>query len=346
VSESEKKNYNKKHYDLLKKCSDKKDLTEWNKFALKLLASNKKILLQNAVLVGAYLRTAILVGANLENANLENAILWDAILENAILTGANLKDADLINANLKDADLINANLENAILLHTNLKNADLWNTNLNSTALWNAHLENAKFFGVSINKNTDFRTYSFEKAFYYSGLKESLEYCNRRLNWHDCYKKQNKIIEFIVQCFWEFSNYGRSTGRIIGSFLGFSIYFAIIYWLNPDLINNLEKHEFIKSLYFSIITMTTLGFGDMSANPQSEISQIIVMFHVIIGYVILGALITRLSILFNSDGPAFPLEEEIARTKITKSLIDIFIPVFKMAIISCFINYVFWNYCI
>jgi len=50
--------------------------------------------------------------------------------------------------------------------------------------------------------------------------------------------------------------------------------------------------------------MTTLGFGDIYANPQKPWGYGLLMLQVIIGYVILGALVTRLSILFNSDGPS------------------------------------------
>jgi len=56
-------------------------------------------------------------------------------------------------------------------------------------------------------------------------------------------------------------------------------------------------------IYFSVVTMTTLGFGDMYANPQSYLGHALLVFQVLLGYVLLGALITRLSILFTSGGP-------------------------------------------
>lgn len=59
-----------------------------------------------------------------------------------------------------------------------------------------------------------------------------------------------------------------------------------------------------RSLYFSVVTMTTLGFGDMHAMPGSLIGYLVLSIQVILGYVLLGALITRLAILFTSDGPA------------------------------------------
>ena len=58
----------------------------------------------------------------------------------------------------------------------------------------------------------------------------------------------------------------------------------------------------LRSIYFSIVTMTTLGFGDITVNPASYIGHVIVSIQVILGYIGLGALITRIGTLFNSAG--------------------------------------------
>lgn len=57
---------------------------------------------------------------------------------------------------------------------------------------------------------------------------------------------------------------------------------------------------FGRSLYFSVVTMTTLGFGDIYAHPSSLLGHVMVISQVFIGYLLLGALITRLSILFQN----------------------------------------------
>jgi voltage-gated potassium channel Kch len=70
---------------------------------------------------------------------------------------------------------------------------------------------------------------------------------------------------------------------------------------------------FVHGLYFSVVTMTTLGFGDIAANPDSWVGQVVLMVEVILGYVLLGALVTRLAVLFTSDGPVgsfTPMDEE------------------------------------
>ncbi len=50
--------------------------------------------------------------------------------------------------------------------------------------------------------------------------------------------------------------------------------------------------------------MTTLGFGDMYANKGSIAGHVILAVQVILGYVLLGALITRFAVLFTAGGPA------------------------------------------
>jgi pentapeptide repeat protein/ion channel len=62
-----------------------------------------------------------------------------------------------------------------------------------------------------------------------------------------------------------------------------------------------------RTIYFSIVTMTTLGFGDMYANPGSILGHIILTIQVMLGYVLLGALICRFGIYFQSQGPPAPL---------------------------------------
>jgi hypothetical protein len=59
-----------------------------------------------------------------------------------------------------------------------------------------------------------------------------------------------------------------------------------------------------RSFYFSIVTMTTLGFGDMHANCQSFWGHLLIGIQVLLGYVLLGALVTRFAVLFTAGGPA------------------------------------------
>ncbi len=62
---------------------------------------------------------------------------------------------------------------------------------------------------------------------------------------------------------------------------------------------------YVRPVYFSIVTMTTLGFGDMYANKGSIAGHVILALQVILGYVLLGALVTRFAVLFTAGGTVF-----------------------------------------
>ncbi|NOR67208.1 MAG: hypothetical protein GQ528_07620 [Woeseiaceae bacterium] len=59
-----------------------------------------------------------------------------------------------------------------------------------------------------------------------------------------------------------------------------------------------------------IVTMTTLGFGDMYGNAQSIWGHILLTIQVILGYVLLGALVARFAVLFTAGGPAGKFADE------------------------------------
>ena len=47
--------------------------------------------------------------------------------------------------------------------------------------------------------------------------------------------------------------------------------------------------DWITMLYYSVVTFTTLGFGDIT--PKTHIGALLVMVEVVIGYIMLGGLI-------------------------------------------------------
>lgn len=158
------------------------------------------------------------------------------------------------------------------------------------------------FHLANVSRKTDFRTTSFESACYSAGLRQTLQYCNRKHNWAAWYEKNGKLKSLLVKLFWVASDYGRSPRQVVKTFLMVCLIYALLYWLIPSSTSESNLTLF-QSLYFSVVTMTTLGYGDIAASKSSWLSQMLVMTHVLFGYVILGALLTVLSNLFNSDGP-------------------------------------------
>ena len=76
-----------------------------------------------------------------------------------------------------------------------------------------------------------------------------------------------------------------------------------------------EIRGFGHALYFSIVTMTTLGFGDIHAAPDSPLGQVLLSVQVLLGYVMLGALVTRFAVLFQAGGPAGRFDKAAKKQK-------------------------------
>ena len=283
-------------------------------------ANIKSARLEDADLSGTHLEGAVLRNAHLERAelfqaHLEGANLWNAHLEGAFLKGAYLEGANLNNTNLKSANLERADLEGAKFEHTRLEDA-----NLSYAHMQGASFKKAMVYGdtliwdCKIDKKTDFTGVGLDAARVEPGLKQLLQYNIRRIGWGKWYK-QHRLLTPLVWLFWQMSDYGRSTGRVIGTFFILAFAFAGVYFTVPGLVENLHEtgHWFgdlVRAVYFSIVTMTTLGFGDMYAHPQSIAGHFLLMFQVLLGYVLLGALITRFAVLFTAGGPAGKFADE------------------------------------
>ncbi len=57
--------------------------------------------------------------------------------------------------------------------------------------------------------------------------------------------------------------------------------------------HNMEGWNWIDSIYFSVITLTTVGYGDFS--PQTDSGKIFTMFYVVIG---IGLMFTFINTLY------------------------------------------------
>jgi len=214
-------------------------------------------------------------------------------------------------AHLQGADLAQAHLQGVEAMRARVDGG---------TSLWNC----------KIGRKTNFEGVSLGVAKIDPGTRQLLE-CNiRRMNWEEWYRKGawwRKILKRVfVWPFWLISDYGRSTGRIVVTFFVLALLFAAIYsnmayLFPPGIVSHLEVephlplwHYFLllllRPIYFSVVTMTTLGFGDMYANAGSIWGHILLTIQVILGYVLMGALVTRFAVLFTAGGPAGTFADE------------------------------------
>lgn len=296
---------------MLLRCSKKKDMSEWNQWREN--NSGEEVLLEGAAPGEAHLEGADLTGAHLEDAHLVGTHLEGALLERAHLEGAHielahLEGAYLFRAHLEGANLLGTHLEGAYLMGTHLEGAECETAAVDgSTLLWKCE----------IDRETNFASVALDSARIDPGTKQLLEYNIRRINWERWYK-DNRLRQWPMRMFWWMSDYGRSTGRILFTFFFLAFVFAAIYYIcgrvsPPGIVCNLFADAQgpvpgwlvpVRAMYFSIVTMTTLGFGDMYAATRSLAGHLLLTFQVLLGYCLLAALVTRLAILFTASGPA------------------------------------------
>jgi uncharacterized protein YjbI with pentapeptide repeats len=107
------------------------------------------------------------------------------------------------------------------------------------------------------------------------------------------FKKKHPKTHFI---WWLFADCGRSLLRWALWSILFAVLFASVFFsMGPDAfsINSKLPYSGITMLYYSVITFTTLGFGDVI--PNTIVASIVVMLEVILGYIMLGGLISILA---------------------------------------------------
>lgn len=106
------------------------------------------------------------------------------------------------------------------------------------------------------------------------------------------YKKKHPKLLFL---WWLFANCGRSFLRWAFWSLGIALLFAVIYLIiGPDSFKLKEDgNTWFSFFYYSFVTFTTLGFGDIT--PIRWYSEILVTLEVILGYIMLGGLVSLLA---------------------------------------------------
>ena len=274
--------------------------------------------LQGADLQGVNLREADLQGANfrgadLGEANLQGANLKGANLKGARLGGAQLKGANLYSANLKGAGLWLADLQRAQLWWANLQGANLQGANLHGAQLWEANMEDANLQGADV-RGADLTGVCLDKAnvlgvkydrwAHYKGAQ--VEGCRKNARFKRFASDQQYIEEFRESKLrWPFyviwlvlSDCGRSLLLWIAWSAGIAAFFGLKYYSMGE--RSFQVHWLPWSLrsmiYYSIVTFTTLGYGDIS--PKTHEAAHWVSAEVIIGYLMLGGMISILATKF------------------------------------------------
>jgi len=238
---------------------------------------------------------ANLAEANLSRADLTGSIFFATNLKNAEFLGTNLSDCDFTSANLEGADftrsflngarLWHANLTDSTLIEAELTNCDLWNATLFNARLWRTNLLHA----ISLSKRNfqkDFNQFasrcqinekgilsaeeayrSLKRYFLSSGRYNDASWASfKEKTMERLLLRQKRKITYLPSAVMNLlCGYGEKPHRIIiSSFcvilsyaVAFSILRAVTYAPSAKYVMTRADH-----LYYSIITFTTVGYGD------------------------------------------------------------------------------------
>ncbi len=267
--------------------------------------------LSRARLAGANLRGASLFGACLDGCELLAADLQDASLDECSarsagfgganlggvkLNGAKLAGGTFSHARLGGAELRCADLQGARFVEAELDGADLSRADLREADLCDARVAGADFGGSDLRGAHLARLVGFESAGWIDVDVRDADFRNgMRLRRHILdenylheFRTQSRAAGALYWLWWATSDCGRSIARwglwialVVVLFAGIFAFLDVVYGPHPT---------FLSPLDFSVVTLTTLGYGDVL--PASAAAQWVVILEVVTGYMALGGLIS------------------------------------------------------
>ena len=256
-------------------------------------AGLEKAVLTECEFIGADLRWASLNecqaqhcgfgGANLSFVSMINADLANAVLSHSFLTGADLRAANLTGARLTEADLSKAAFTRACLCESDLKSSNVYKTRFDLADLRRSRMVGIKNFKTARWVGADIRDIDMRGAYLVRRHISDENYLYE-------FQSQSRIHKYIYWIWWFTSDCGRSLLRWFVMLFVATLAYAGLYSMVE-----LDYHDhqtWFSSIYFSFVTLTTLGYGDTV--PSSLAAQIIATTQAVTGYMGLGGLLSIL----------------------------------------------------
>jgi len=279
------------------------DLTGADLYGANLTRANVKMAtlaaadLSDCVMVGIDFYKADLAGCFLTGADLTGSYMAESNLDRADLRGARLVGADLTGCRLRSANLARADLTGATLDTADVFEADLSHADLSDVSLFGLHYGSWKamqgrYFAIR-GLNSCYGNALFvrdaEDQDYLDTLQRSVE---------DLPSGATRLVRLWLLWVWKLIDYGRSMAKPATIALILAGLFGVVYTLDLRLDWGLMDYSgsaesWLTPFYYSIVTYTTLGFGDIT--PRHWLGEIIVVIEVVLGYLTLGLLLTILA---------------------------------------------------
>jgi len=152
-------------------------------------------------------------------------------------------------------------------------------------------LADAKVDGIRYDRKASFRGIRVASCYGSSRF--------RRYAQDQDYIEEFKEAHPVYYTFWlALTDCGRSMTRVVMWSVAFALFFGLVFYaLGEQAFVIAQREEMgwspFTMIYYSVVTFTTLGFGDIT--PRTPLAAGIVMVEVITGYLMLGILISILA---------------------------------------------------
>jgi len=228
---------------------------------------------------------------DLAGANLQGADLTAANMKGADLTGTNLRLANLASVDFEDAHMLKCDLSFARMWHAVIKNANISESDLSEADLLGVVFSNVKFWHVKLTDAKFITRYSFigrtpidetgalsaseayrslKQYFVSNGRYDDSSWASfKEKDFQRKYFFKKRRIAYIPSLVMGLlCGYGEKPDRVIASSLSLMFLYSALYGVLGVLQVPQElAHRgltFWDYIYFSIITFTTVGFGDLT----------------------------------------------------------------------------------
>ncbi|MBD3677129.1 MAG: pentapeptide repeat-containing protein [Rhodobacteraceae bacterium] len=269
------------------------------------------------VLVATNLKKSNLSEADLTHAKMARAALYKADLRGTILQEADLNGADLSAADCRGADFRGANLARVKFEGADLRGCDFSQADLTGATLTGANIEGAKFHFAQLSDanvmHVHYGTPRDMTGLYYGVRGLDGVYGNalfvrdaRDQDYIDTLyqaildKPEGFVRSLDLMLFraWGLIDHGRSLLKVAAYAFVLAMLYGFLYL--ADMVYGFGIMDYSNSaqtwftpFYYSVVTYTTLGFGDVTAD--SLLGEILVISEVIVGYFTLGLLLAILA---------------------------------------------------
>ena len=219
-----------------------------------------------------------------------NCSLHYANFSNSHFSSSNFSNSDLLYCDFSCSKLDGCNFSRSNLTLSDFSDCFLESSNFKNSWITDVNFENSNLGFVKFNRNTDF--HNFDASSLKGSSNPLFISFIRRKHFLKHFKEQSHLNKIIYYVWLIISDCGQSFFRWLLISLLISISFGYIYsWIHDSfIVPNARELTGFSFYYYSIVTFTTLGFGDIV--PRNLLGEILVTLEVVLGYIMLGGLLS------------------------------------------------------